>query len=242
MTEKTSVIVPIASRAIAVCWSLFVATTIENRKMAHLGSPNILHEPSSLPSLGREFRCVTGTQGIAPPVFQRCGAVGRVTLFVSVTSAMPFKANTPIRHKFWKSKHRVTNWAAYTESFRLGGDLTLWFDHDMLPRWRAIAAGKMGRLDDLFRCRNRDFPAPGFSTRSHRAKSLDVQTAASATARPISLIVNSTGPRLNGRKYGLRKDGKTWRHDQVSCRGSDRTIQTIHWSTPAPTQICHSKR
>lgn len=65
---------------------------------------------------------------------------------------MPFKANTPIRHKFGKSKHRVTNWAAYTESLWLSGGLTIYSDVvvEFFPR-RVLRRGTIAPSPSTFK-------------------------------------------------------------------------------------------
>ncbi|MEP0232231.1 hypothetical protein [Roseibium sp.] len=48
---------------------------------------------------------------------------------------MPFKHHASRRHKFAKSKHRVTNWPEYTESLRRRGDVTVWVDESVAHDW-----------------------------------------------------------------------------------------------------------
>lgn len=50
---------------------------------------------------------------------------------------MPYKYNDANRSKFSKAKYRVTNWAAYNESLRRCGDLTVWISQDALAQWSA---------------------------------------------------------------------------------------------------------
>ncbi len=55
---------------------------------------------------------------------------------------MPFKFHASLRHKFAKSKHRVTNWSEYTESLRQRADITVWVDERAcrkLSRWAAFS-------------------------------------------------------------------------------------------------------
>ena len=44
----------------------------------------------------------------------------------------------------YKTKYRVRNWAAYEESLRRRGDITLWFDDDAIDSWNAVASGRPG--------------------------------------------------------------------------------------------------
>jgi hypothetical protein len=50
---------------------------------------------------------------------------------------MPHKFNADRRDKILKQKRRVTNWAAYNESLRRRGDLTVWFSEEALALWAA---------------------------------------------------------------------------------------------------------
>ncbi|MGV1829095.1 hypothetical protein [Agrobacterium vitis] len=48
---------------------------------------------------------------------------------------MPHKHNEDRRHKIPKQKFKVTNWAAYNESLRQRGDLTVWISVDAQSQW-----------------------------------------------------------------------------------------------------------
>lgn len=50
---------------------------------------------------------------------------------------MPHKLNEDRRHKIAKQKFKVTNWAAYNESLRQRGDLTVWISEEALSHWLA---------------------------------------------------------------------------------------------------------
>jgi hypothetical protein len=50
---------------------------------------------------------------------------------------MPHKFNADRRDKILKQKRRVTNWAAYNESLRRRGYLTVWFSEEALALWAA---------------------------------------------------------------------------------------------------------
>ncbi|XKM37995.1 hypothetical protein A4U53_002370 (plasmid) [Rhizobium ruizarguesonis] len=45
---------------------------------------------------------------------------------------MPHKFNADRRDKITKQKYQVTNWPAYNESLRQGGDLTIWVKDEAL--------------------------------------------------------------------------------------------------------------
>ncbi|WP_246755415.1 IS5 family transposase [Rhizobium lusitanum] len=50
---------------------------------------------------------------------------------------MPHKFNADRRDKIAKQKLKVTNWAAYNESLRQRGDLTIWVSDESLSLWSA---------------------------------------------------------------------------------------------------------
>ena len=52
----------------------------------------------------------------------------------------------------YKTKYRVSNWAAYEESLRKRGDITVWFDEDAIDAWNAPPSRQPGgqrRYSDL---------------------------------------------------------------------------------------------
>ena len=50
---------------------------------------------------------------------------------------MPHEFNADRRHKIAKQQHRATNWAAYNESLRQRGDLTIWMSDEVRRLWSA---------------------------------------------------------------------------------------------------------
>ena len=44
----------------------------------------------------------------------------------------------------YKTKYRLRNWAAYEESLRRRGDITIWFDDAAVDSWNAVASGRPG--------------------------------------------------------------------------------------------------
>ncbi len=44
----------------------------------------------------------------------------------------------------YKTKYRVRNWAAYEESLRRRGDITIWFDAAAVRSWNARPSGRPG--------------------------------------------------------------------------------------------------
>ncbi|MBA9033798.1 hypothetical protein HNR29_004361 [Rhizobium leguminosarum] len=65
---------------------------------------------------------------------------------------MPHKFNEDRRHKIAKQKFKVTNWAAYNESLRQRGDLTVWVSDEALSQWsaqRRTSRGGQPKYSDL---------------------------------------------------------------------------------------------
>lgn len=57
---------------------------------------------------------------------------------------MPHKFNAARRHKITRQKHRVTNWAAYNESLRRRGELTVWISEEVQCLWSASRRNSRG--------------------------------------------------------------------------------------------------
>lgn len=65
---------------------------------------------------------------------------------------MPHKFNEDRRHKIAKQKFKVMNWAAYNESLRQLGDLTVWVSDEALSQWsaqRRTSRGGQPKYSDL---------------------------------------------------------------------------------------------
>jgi hypothetical protein len=65
---------------------------------------------------------------------------------------MPHKFNSARRHKIAGQKHRVMNWAAYNESLRRRGDLTVWVSEEVQCLWsasRRMSCGGQQKYSDL---------------------------------------------------------------------------------------------
>jgi len=45
---------------------------------------------------------------------------------------VPYKHSESRRHKFTKTKYKVTNWPKYNEDLRRRGDITIWFTEEAL--------------------------------------------------------------------------------------------------------------
>lgn len=159
---------------------------------------------------------------------------------------MPFKANADRRHRIPKQRRRITNWAEYDAALRQRGSLTVWFTEAAIAAWRAeprttpggqphyssLAIATALTLRAVFRLALRQtegligsilqllglaLPIPDHTTLSRRAESLEVPRPRSdSNARPVHLLVDSTGLKLCGpREWLIEKHGtrvrRSWR-------------------------------
>ena len=150
---------------------------------------------------------------------------------------MPFKAHADRRHHIPKQQHRATNPAAYDAALRQRGSLTIWFSDAAIAAWKAQPRTTRGgqpcysalaittalTLRAVFRLALRqteglvgsiiallglDLAVPDHSTLSRRAET--------PGARPVHLLVDSTGLKLCGpgewlvAKHGTRTR-RAWR-------------------------------
>ena len=60
-----------------------------------------------------------------------------------VCSSMKYPKRCQYKHAKQK-KYHVRNWAEYNEGLRRRGDLTVWFDEEAIPNWKADKTGKPG--------------------------------------------------------------------------------------------------
>ena len=159
---------------------------------------------------------------------------------------MPFKLNQDRRHHIPRQRRKVTNWPAYEASLRQRGSLTVWFTDDAIAAWaaeprttrggqawysplaivtaltlRAVfrlayrqAEGLIGSIINLLGLTLR---VPDHTTLSRRSTTLAVpRPAANADARPVHLLVDSTGLKLCGagewliEKHGSKRR-RAWR-------------------------------
>ena len=151
---------------------------------------------------------------------------------------MPFKANAERRQHIPKQRFRATNWAEYDAALRGRGSLTVWFTDAAIaawkaeprttrggqPRYSALAINTALTLRAVFRLALRQtegligsimallglgLAVPDHSTLSRRAETLEVPRPRPG-ARPVHLIVDSTGLKLCGagewltEKHGTR--------------------------------------
>lgn len=130
---------------------------------------------------------------------------------------------------------QAKNWPACNEALRRRGSLTIWFDPEM--SWEAAATGRRGRrqscsdaaiqtclsmkvlfgmalrqrtgfVGSLLRLIGLDWSVPDLSTLSRRQKTLAVNLPYRGSKRPLHLLIDSTGIKVEGegerhaRKHG----------------------------------------
>lgn len=127
-----------------------------------------------------------------------------------------------------KTHYKITNWRTYNESLVQRGDITFWFDEDVIDAWEHDNdESKVGRpftysdlavtcllaLRELFRLPYRqteglgrslvklmqvDVAIPDFSSLAKRAAKLSVSLSVTARKGPIDVVVDSTGLKVFG--------------------------------------------
>src|SRR3990170_2285711 len=127
-----------------------------------------------------------------------------------------------------KACYRITNWRDYNESLVQRGDITFWFDEDVIDAWEHDNdEPKVGRpftfsdlavecllaLRELFRLPYRqteglgrsvvklmqvDVTIPDYSSLAKRAAKLSVSLSVAARKGPIDVVVDSTGLKVFG--------------------------------------------
>ncbi len=127
----------------------------------------------------------------------------------------------------YKTKYRVKNWAAYEDSLRKRGDITVWFDEDAVDAWNAPPSGRPGgqrkyselailtvlTLRTVFRLPLRQtegfvaslirliglsLDTPDHTTLSRRSSTVAVPRIAKAQHGAIHLVIDSTGLKVIG--------------------------------------------
>ena len=146
----------------------------------------------------------------------------------------------------YKKKYRVGNWPAYERGLRARGDVTVWFAEEALRTWTppptrcrggqprysnlAILTALTlrvlfhlplrqteGFVASLLRLMGLDLHSPDHTTLSRRNRDVLVPALRRADARPIHLIVDSTGLKIYGagewcsRKYRKAHERGGWR-------------------------------
>lgn len=163
---------------------------------------------------------------------------------------MPHKFNADRRAKIPKQKRRVTNCGEYDESLRQRGDLTVWISNDALAVWsappRTTPGGQpvfsdlaiemcltlrmvfkqplrqtQGLMRSIAKLMGVDITVPHFTTMSRRGNGLSLPPkTASKSAKPVQLVVDSTGLKIFGEGEWLEEKHKT--------KGKRRSWRKLH--------------
>lgn len=141
---------------------------------------------------------------------------------------MPYKHNESRRHKFEKSRYKVTNWPEYNQALRRRGDITIWFTEEAIAGWRPARTGARGRpleysdlaietagfirqvfrlplrqtegfMNSLARIMKADIAIPDFSSISKRSIDLPRHLLTKAIEPGSIIIVDSTGLKVYGK-------------------------------------------
>jgi hypothetical protein len=163
---------------------------------------------------------------------------------------MPHKFNADRRHKIAKQQYRVTNWAAYNESLRQRGDLTIWMSDEVCRLWSAPCRRSRGgqqKYSDLAitlcltlgivykqplrqtqglvrsvaELMGLELSVPDFSTLSRRGKGLALPAKRrSGSKDPVHLVVDSTGLKIFG-------EGE-WRKEKHNTKAKRKRWRKLH--------------
>jgi hypothetical protein len=148
-----------------------------------------------------------------------------------------------------KSNYKITNWKDYNESLVRRGDITFWFDEDVIDAWNHTNdEPKVGRpftysdtaiecllmLRELFRLPYRqteglgralaqmmqaDVAIPDYTSLAKRAAKLEIALDVARRKGPIDVVVDSTGLKVFG-----EGEWKTRKHGV----GKHRTWRKLH--------------
>ena len=146
-------------------------------------------------------------------------------------------------------RYKIRNWADYNQSLINRGNLTIWFDDDVVQAWNAVRPnGRRGRdqtfsdiaiecaltlrrlfrlplrqtqglLDGLFTLLKVPLTAPYYTTLSRRADGLGADLQALPQSGPINLVVDGTGLKIYG-------EGE-WKM-RTHGKGKRRTWRKLH--------------
>ena len=147
-------------------------------------------------------------------------------------------------HPKYKTKYRIGNWAVYDRALVQRGDITLWISTEAADSWKPAPSGRRGGqrkfsdhaigtalilrlvlklplrqaegfLRSVLSLMGVDLEAPDHTTVSRRSQHLEIQLAC-VTAKPLHLIVDSTGLSIVGEgewaavKHG-RRGKRAWK-------------------------------
>ena len=161
---------------------------------------------------------------------------------------MPYPVNEAHRHKFPKAQYRVRNWGAYDRALQERGSLTVWVTPEALAAWHpprtggrgrarrysdlAIETGHLLRLalgrpwrqtEGLWRSilalLGVRLGTPDHTTFSRRSIGLALAAEVRQTAKPVHVVIDSTGLKI----YGAGE----WQREKHGERGR-RTGRKLH--------------
>jgi hypothetical protein len=151
------------------------------------------------------------------------------------------------QYKYAKKPYRVRNWLEYEAGLRRRGDLTIWFSEDAIKRWTAPASGRPGGqrvyariaietaltirmvfhlalrqtegfLRSLAEQLDLSIRIPDHTTISRRAKKLGkLPLHEAAAARPIHLLIDSTGLKVHVGRLRRPPKNRAWRKLHVGA-------------------------
>lgn len=159
--------------------------------------------------------------------------------------------------------YKTTNWASYNEALKRRGSLTIWFDPAM--RWEGVPTGKRGRrqlysdaaiqscltmkvlfgmalrqttgfVESLLGLIGLDWSVPDFSTLCRRQKTLAVDIPYRGSNRPLHLLIDSTGIKVEGAgEWNARKHGgskrRVWRKVRLGIDEHTLEVRAIEVTT-----------
>jgi hypothetical protein len=156
-----------------------------------------------------------------------------------------------------KACYKITNWRTYNESLVQRGDITFWFDEDVIDAWEHdndepkngrpftysdMAVECLLALRELFRLPYRQteglerslvklmqaqIAIPDYSSLAKRAAKLSVSLPVTARKGPINVVVDSTGLKVFG-----EGEWKMRKHG----KGKRRTWRKLHLTVNPDTQ------
>jgi hypothetical protein len=158
------------------------------------------------------------------------------------------------QYKHAKKAYRVLNWACYERALRQRGDVTVWFSQDAVDAWREPPRRRPGGqrvyartaietaltvrmvfglalrqaegfLRSLCQQLQLDIPIPDHTTLSRRAKTLGkIPLAAHLSARPLHILVDSTGLSVHTGNQRTPPDRRPWRKLHLSVDAANGQI------------------
>lgn len=156
-----------------------------------------------------------------------------------------------------KARYKITNWRTYNDSLVQRGDITFWFDEDVVDAWEHdndepkngrpftysdLAVECLLALRELFRLPYRqteglgrslvklmqaEIAIPDYSSLAKRAARLSISLSVTARKGPIDVVVDSTGLKVFG-----EGEWKMRKHG----KGKRRTWRKLHLTVNPDTQ------